>query len=101
MATSTPNDDQPCPTQLEPAPYRTPLAASACSDVDDLDPEPAARTAPRKRFSDRQVSMLEDLYHRTSHPSRVAREALAAELEMYVPRPPAASPPWPPQPITI
>jgi Homeodomain len=38
----------------------------------------------RKRFTGSQLSMLEQLFHRTSHPSREEREALGRQLDLYV-----------------
>jgi Homeodomain len=37
----------------------------------------------RKRFTGSQLSMLEQLFHRTSHPSREEREVLGRELDLY------------------
>jgi len=38
----------------------------------------------RKRFSSLQLTMLEQLFHRTSHPTRGERELLAVQLQMSV-----------------
>ena len=38
----------------------------------------------RKRFTGSQLTVLEHLFHRTSHPSREERESLARELNLYV-----------------
>ncbi|KAF8664616.1 hypothetical protein AX16_000715 [Volvariella volvacea WC 439] len=45
-------------------------------------PPPSRRT--RKRFTNAQLTMLESLFHRNSHPSREEREAVAAAGGMYV-----------------
>ncbi|KAI0789527.1 hypothetical protein C8Q75DRAFT_166074 [Abortiporus biennis] len=39
----------------------------------------------RKRFTNSQLIMLEQLFHQCSHPSREAREALAKDAGNYVP----------------
>ena len=39
----------------------------------------------RKRFTSVQLVMLEQLFHRTSHPTREQREAVAQVAGMYVP----------------
>ncbi|KAG6884691.1 hypothetical protein C0993_008942, partial [Termitomyces sp. T159_Od127] len=38
----------------------------------------------RKRFTNEQLTMLEDLFHKNSHPSREERESVARLGEMYV-----------------
>jgi Homeodomain len=45
----------------------------------------AATKRSRKRFTGTQLTMLEQLFHRTSHPSREERESLARELDLYGP----------------
>lgn len=72
---------------------RTESAAS----VDSVDPvdsaediTPSAINASRrtrKRFTNVQLTMLETLFHRNSHPSREEREAVAKAGQMYVPVP--------------
>lgn len=42
----------------------------------------AATRRTRKRFSNTQLMMLEQLYRRTSHPTREQRDALAKEGDM-------------------
>jgi homeobox domain-containing protein len=49
-------------------------------------PNPATKRS-RKRFTGTQLTMLEQLFHRTSHPSREERESLAQELDLYGPFP--------------
>jgi len=44
-------------------------------------PTTAKRT--RKRFTGTQLAMLEQLFHRSSHPSRKERDALARDLDLY------------------
>ena len=39
----------------------------------------------RKRFTSVQLVMLEQLFHRTSHPTREQREAVAQVAGMYAP----------------
>lgn len=51
---------------------------ASISSTDDT----ARRT--RKRFSTVQLMMLEQLFHRTSHPTREEREAVANTAGMYV-----------------
>ena len=48
-------------------------------------PNPTATKRSRKRFTGTQLTMLEQLFHRTSHPSREERESLARELDLYDP----------------
>ena len=55
-------------------------------------PNPTTTKRSRKRFTGTQLTMLEQLFHRTSHPSREERESLARELDLYGPR---LSPPLP------
>lgn len=38
----------------------------------------------RKRFTELQQTMLENMFHRSSHPTREEREALASNFGMYV-----------------
>jgi len=45
----------------------------------------AATKRSRKRFTGTQLTMLEQLFHRTSHPSREERESLARELDLCSP----------------
>jgi hypothetical protein len=47
-------------------------------------PNPTTTKRSRKRFTGTQLTMLEHLFHRTSHPSREERESLARELDLYV-----------------
>jgi hypothetical protein len=47
-------------------------------------PNPTTTKRSRKRFTGTQLTMLEQLFHRTSHPSREERESLARELDLYV-----------------
>jgi len=53
-------------------------STASISSTDDA----ARRT--RKRFSTVQLMLLEQLFHRTSHPTREEREALANAAGMYV-----------------
>lgn len=53
-------------------------STASISSTDDA----ARRT--RKRFSTVQLMLLEQLFHRTSHPTREEREALANASGMYV-----------------
>jgi Homeodomain len=72
------------------APIRADLfrseSSSSIGSSDDhesifVTPNPTAKRT-RKRFTGSQLSMLEQLFHRTSHPSREEREALGRELNL-------------------
>jgi hypothetical protein len=66
------------------------LGGSSSSDERPFNaPNPNNTTTKRsrKRFTGTQLTMLEQLFHRTSHPSREERESLARELDLYVYRP--------------
>jgi hypothetical protein len=56
-------------------------------------PNPTTTKRSRKRFTGTQLTMLEQLFHRTSHPSREERESLARELDLCVRSTPLPSPP--------
>jgi hypothetical protein len=58
------------------------LGSSSDERVFVVTPDPTSKRT-RKRFTGSQLSMLDQLFHRTSHPSREEREALARELELY------------------
>ncbi|TFY70924.1 hypothetical protein EVG20_g2088 [Dentipellis fragilis] len=60
---------------------RTSSVASVSSDDVDAGADASRRT--RKRFSNLQLTMLEELYHRTSHPTREEREVVASNSGMY------------------
>ncbi|KAA1467889.1 hypothetical protein DENSPDRAFT_869356 [Dentipellis sp. KUC8613] len=59
---------------------RTSSIASVSSDDVDAGADASRRT--RKRFSNLQLTMLEELYHRTSHPTREERETVASNSGM-------------------
>ncbi|KAI0257395.1 hypothetical protein BJV78DRAFT_1292652 [Lactifluus subvellereus] len=64
--------------------FRSESSSSLGSSSDErvfATPNPTAKRT-RKRFTGSQLSMLDQLFHRTSHPSREEREALARELEL-------------------
>ena len=66
--------------------FRSESSSSLGSSSDEplfSTPNPTAKRS-RKRFTGSQLTMLEQLFHRTSHPSREEREALARELDLYV-----------------
>lgn len=65
---------------------RTSSAASFSSDdINIITPSAInASRRTRKRFTNSQLTMLENLFHRTSHPSREEREAVAKAGQMYV-----------------
>jgi hypothetical protein len=56
---------------------RTSSAASLSSVSDDGTNPTTIRRRSRKRFSNVQLMMLEDLFHQKSHPSRGERDAVA------------------------
>jgi hypothetical protein len=66
--------------------FRSASSSSLASSSDERfifdTPNPIARRT-RKRFTGSQLTMLEQLFHHTSHPSRNEREALARELNLY------------------
>jgi Homeodomain len=66
---------------------RTSSTASVWSVSDDGTTHPNIIRRTRKRFTNVQLTMLEDLFHQTSHPSREEREAVAQLGDMYVPHP--------------
>jgi hypothetical protein len=66
--------------------FRSESSSSLGSSSDERlfsTPNPTTKRS-RKRFTGSQLTMLEQLFHRTSHPSREEREALARELDLYV-----------------
>jgi Homeodomain len=69
--------------------FRSESSSSIGSSSDDheppifITPTPSAKPRTRKRFTGPQLSMFEQLFHRTSHPSREEREALSRELNLY------------------
>ncbi|ETW86636.1 hypothetical protein HETIRDRAFT_431289 [Heterobasidion irregulare TC 32-1] len=60
------------------------IASMSSDDIPNIDVEGLCGSAKRtrKRFTNLQLMMLEQLFHRTSHPTRDEREALAAEVGM-------------------
>jgi Homeodomain len=64
------------------------LGSSSSADADEpifsSPPNPTTKRS-RKRFTGSQLTMLEQLFHRTSHPSREERETLARDLDLYAP----------------
>ena len=67
--------------------FRSESSSSLGSSSDERPfnaPNPTTTKRSRKRFTGTQLAMLEQLYHRTSHPSREERESLARELDLYV-----------------
>ncbi|RXW24576.1 hypothetical protein EST38_g1309 [Candolleomyces aberdarensis] len=53
-------------------------SAASFSSSDDITPSAInASRRTRKRFTNVQLTMLETLFHRNSHPSREEREAVA------------------------
>lgn len=69
---------------------RTSSTASIWSVSDDgnsnaANPGNAVGRRTRKRFTSVQLTMLEDLFHKNSHPSRGERETVAQLGGMYVP----------------
>ncbi|KAH6916642.1 hypothetical protein BKA70DRAFT_1555289 [Coprinopsis sp. MPI-PUGE-AT-0042] len=65
---------------------RTSSAASFSSDdINIITPSAInASRRTRKRFTNSQLTMLENLFHRTSHPSREEREAVAKAGQMEI-----------------
>jgi hypothetical protein len=60
-------------------------SAASFSSTDDITPSVInASRRTRKRFTNVQLTMLETLFHRNSHPSREEREAVAKAGQMYV-----------------
>src|SRR5882762_5953830 len=66
---------------MPPAPLRLSHTSSATS-ISSNSRSSARRT--RTRFTNEQLMMLEQLYHRGSHPTREERENLATDTGMYV-----------------
>jgi len=66
--------------------FRSASSSSLASSSDDPflfeTPNPTAKRT-RKRFTGSQLTMLEQLFHHATHPSRDEREALARELNLY------------------
>jgi hypothetical protein len=60
------------------------LGSSSADERIFSPPNPTTKRS-RKRFTGSQLTMLEQLFHRTSHPSREEREALARDLDLYAP----------------
>ena len=59
------------------------LASSSDEHVFSASNTTASSKRTRKRFTGSQLAMLEQLFHRASHPSREQRESLARELDLY------------------
>ena len=66
--------------------FRSASSSSLASSSDDPflfeTPNPTTKRT-RKRFTGSQLTMLEQLFHHATHPSRDEREALARELNLY------------------
>jgi hypothetical protein len=66
--------------------FRSASSSSLASSSDEPfifeTPNPIAKRT-RKRFTGTQLTVLEQLFHHTSHPSRNQRETLARELDLY------------------
>jgi hypothetical protein len=56
------------------------LSDDGADNKRDIDREREKRT--RRRFTTAQLTMLEQLYHRVSHPTREQREEVAREADM-------------------
>ncbi|KDR85827.1 hypothetical protein GALMADRAFT_132473 [Galerina marginata CBS 339.88] len=73
----------PLPTILPPAPLSRTLSSTSFSSEDDASMASSTVTVisssrrTRKRFTNAQLTMLENLFHQNSHPSREDREAVA------------------------
>ena len=68
--------------------FRSESSSSLGSSSDERPfntPNQTTTKRSRKRFTGTQLTMLEHLFHRTSHPSREERESLARELDLYGP----------------
>jgi hypothetical protein len=52
-------------------------SAASLSPVSDDGTNPSTIRRTRKRFTNVQLMMLEDLFHQNSHPSREERDAVA------------------------
>ena len=65
---------------------RTHSAASISSTMSNVSTGSATNSSrrTRKRFSDVQLAALENLFHRTTHPTRQERELIASEVGLYV-----------------
>jgi Homeodomain len=93
--------DRPAPRFMAPASanlFRSESSSSLGSSSDERPfnaPNPTATKRSRKRFTGTQLTMLEHLFHCTSHPSREERESLARELDLYVTVLPTSTPPSP------
>jgi hypothetical protein len=59
------------------------LGSSSDEHVFSISNTTASSKRTRKRFTGSQLAMLEQLFHRASHPSREQRESLAQELDLY------------------
>ncbi|KAI0066559.1 homeobox-domain-containing protein [Artomyces pyxidatus] len=64
------------------SPARPDLARTSSLTSVESDGAASDSRRTRKRFTDWQLAMLEQLFHRTSHPTRDEREALARDLRM-------------------
>ncbi|THH11597.1 hypothetical protein EW145_g551 [Phellinidium pouzarii] len=63
------------------------LSSSSSATNVDINPAQTAKSSSkrtRKRFSQEQLMVLEQAYHKTSHPTRQEREAVAAQTGMDV-----------------
>ncbi|KAH9044749.1 homeobox-domain-containing protein [Lactarius pseudohatsudake] len=61
---------------------RSESSSSLGSSSDELVFSTSSSKRTRKRFTGSQLAMLEQLFHRASHPSREQRESLAQELDL-------------------
>ncbi|KAH9175515.1 homeodomain transcription factor [Lactarius sanguifluus] len=68
---------------------RSESSSSLGSSSDELVFSTSSSKRTRKRFTGSQLAMLEQLFHRASHPSREQRESLAQELGLYENAPPS------------